>query len=152
MTAEQLEQTIRNEIPALKGAAFHIDATTANSVEVSARLRDHLNHKGTVFGGSLYQVALVASYGLFLKIIEESPTPTRDFVIAKGQMSYRAPVTRDFTARCEVTSEQIRDFANDLKSKRKADLLLKTSIHCQGQECARLEARFVAFFPPRPRP
>lgn len=152
MSPAELESRIRNEIPALGSAAFSIAAVEPLRVRVSARLNDHLNHKGTAFGGSLYQVALVACYGLFLQLLEEGGCPTRDFVIAEGRMRYRAPVPADFTAATEVDAAELRAFLEELRHRGQASLPMRAMVLCQGSRCADFEARFKAFYPARSAP
>lgn len=147
--ADAFEAKIRQEIPAIRHFPFRVEAVDSESVRVSARLADHLNHKGTAFGGSLYQLALIASYGLFFNLLETGGFETRDFVIAKGKISYKLPVPADFEALCSVEKSEVERFHRDLKSVGKADLNLSASIQCRSQICASMESRFVAFFPER---
>lgn len=148
--ADLLEKKIRAEIPAVRHFPFKIQSVSDTSVEVSARLLDHLNHKGTVFGGSLYQVALVAGYGMFLHLLESNGFNTRDFVIAKGRINYKLPVAGDFSAACVLKVGQIQDFCSSLRNDHRGDLILNSVVRCEGVACATFESRFVAFSPERP--
>ncbi|MFN7727719.1 MAG: YiiD C-terminal domain-containing protein [Bdellovibrio sp.] len=148
MTPQELESYIRSQIPALQGFECRITALGPYNIRVDARLQDHLNHKGTGFGGSLYQVAIVASYGLFLHLVREAQIPTQDFVISRGELHYRAPVESDFTAELEVSKDEAQKFLNKLKTRGKADLWMNTEIKTGNKLCAELHARFVAFYTP----
>lgn len=145
MSAEDLEKTIRQQIPALRQFSFHISELTPRTIRVDARLSDHINHKGTAFGGSLYQVALVASYGLFLHLMELNKIQTHDFVISKGEMHYRAPVTGNFHATLRVSEADADHFLQTLQSQKKAELWLRTQVYTAQKLGAELKARFVAF-------
>jgi thioesterase domain-containing protein len=149
MSPADYELRIRQEIPTLKDFPFRITSISENSIEVQALLKDHLNHKGTAFGGSLYQVALVAAYGLFFHLLEGDQLTTRDFVIAFGEMNYRAAVSDDFTATVSVRADEKEKFLAALRLSGKSDLSLHSKIVCQGRECARFNSRFVAFYPSR---
>lgn len=141
-TADLLEQKIRDEIPAIRNFPLRIQKVDTASVEVFAKLEDHVNHKGTAFGGSLYQVALVASYSLLLNILESNGFATRNFVIAKADIQYKRPVTKDFLGVAELEQNQIQNFTNRLRSGR-ADVFLTSIIRCQGQICATFSSKFV---------
>lgn len=147
MTPQQLEAHIRSQIPALRGFECRITDLGSHHIRVEARLQDHLNHKGTAFGGSLYQVAIVASYGLFLHLVHEAHIPTQDFVISKGELNYRAAVTKDFAATLNVEPLEAQKFLQRLRQNGKADLWLNTEIKTDELLCAELRARFVAFYP-----
>ncbi len=151
-SAEQLEQKIRTSIPALRLFPFEIQKLTPTSIEVFAKLSDHLNHKGAAFGGSIYQIALVAAYGLFFHLIESEKTiQTRDFVIKEGNIRYKRPVTTDFIASVSVSSKQRTEFLEQLRQGRGSLGLTSEISHgnAKVQLSATLEAHFVAFFPAR---
>lgn len=148
MGPQELEAHIRKQIPALRGFECRITELGPHRIRVEAKLKDHLNHKGTGFGGSLYQVAIVASYGLFLHLVQEAGIPTQDFVISKGELNYRAAVENDFAAVLEVNPDDAQKFLERLRTKGKADLWMNTEIKTGDLLCAELRARFVAFYPP----
>lgn len=147
MGPQELEAHIRGQIPALRGFECRITDLDSHHIRVEAKLQDHLNHKGTGFGGSLYQVAIVASYGLFLHLVREANIPTQDFVISKGELNYRAAVTKDFAAILKVDPSEAQKFLHRLRQQGKADLWLNTEIRTGDLLCAELRARFVAFYP-----
>jgi thioesterase domain-containing protein len=63
-------------------------------------LEPNVNHKSTMFGGSLYCGAVLAGWGwLHLRLKEEGITDGH-IVIQEGQISYPLPVTGDATAIC----------------------------------------------------
>lgn len=144
MSPAELQAAIAREIPALGRFPFQVLDVRVDSIRIGGRLHDHRNHKGTAFGGSLYEIALLACYGLFFSILESRGFSTREIVIASGEIRYRAPVNDDFESHCEISPPTLEDFLWKMKSTGQADLQMTSHVTCQGRTCARFEARFVA--------
>ena len=145
MTALELEQQIRTEIPAIRNFSFSIESLSDLSISVQAPLSEHRNHKGTAFGGSIYQILLIASYGLLFHILRQQNFTTKNFVIANAQVNYKKPIHKDFVAISSVEIEKVTALTNDLKAKGKASITLSSSIALDGRTSATLESQFVVF-------
>lgn len=143
MTNQDLKNLILDKIPVLSGFLFEVESHSARKVIVSAKLKDHLNHKDTAFGGSLYQLGLLAGYALFLNLLLQEQESIENLVIAHGEIDYLAAAQKDLTAVCEVTPDQINDFRDKLKNKSRGSLILAVHISCDDLLVAKLKCRFV---------
>lgn len=92
-----LQRTLEEEIPLTRHIGIRVTDYDGESLRLGAPLAPNTNHKATVFGGSLYAVAVACGWGLlYLKL--------RDLglhghiVIHRAQIEYHHPVNTDFVA------------------------------------------------------
>lgn len=154
MKAQLLEDLLRKEIPISQAMGFHdlklhtdpIDQT--ESLTVTLPLEPNRNHKGTLFGGSLYAGSALACYGLFLMRLRDQGIQSNDLVIAKGEIKYLAPVNQDASIRAQWPSlQEMELFFKTLQTKKKARIPMTAEISVQGKICAQFIGHFVAQLP-----
>ena len=130
--------------------ALGIDALslTPELLQLRLPLKPNLNHKGTLFGGSLYAGCAAACYGLFLASLEAQGIQTKDIVVAHGTIDYLSPVTQDCWIQARWPTPQAKiDFFTALKRKQKARVQLLASVRLQpdsAQSCVEFVGQFVA--------
>lgn len=128
MTAAQaLEQKIRNAIPLSAAMQFSIKALNQDSIKVSAPLEPNINVHGTGFAGSIYSAAILTGWALCTHVMDELELDG-DLVVAKAEISYRAPVTSALDCRCHVSAQQRDAFARGLLDSGKGKLLLEVEV------------------------
>ena len=138
-----LEQKVRSEIPALKNFSFSVGQLSDHSISIKANLKDHLNHKGTAFGGSIYQISLIASYGLLFHTMRSNDFHTQNFVIADAKIKYKRPIAQDFTAVATIDESAVKAFTQKLSTDGKAEISITSTITLDSKICSILESRFV---------
>jgi len=145
MTVAELEKLLKADIPISKEIGIHDLQIQNNKLTLQVPLAPNFNHKKTMFGGSLYSAGALACYGLFLSGLRSQDVQTNDIVISEGSMRYMAPVRGDamIQAQWESEAEMTRFFQN-LKSKKKARVLMRAQVRVQNQICAEFSGHFVA--------
>jgi len=95
-----LESVLHHDIPLTRDMALKVLDWHEQQLSLHLPLEPNVNHKSTMFGGSLYCGAVLAGWGwLHLRLKEEGITDGH-IVIQEGQISYPLPVTGDASAIC----------------------------------------------------
>lgn len=138
-----LKQWMYDKIPAVKNFEFDIQVIKPGYVSLKVPLQAHINHKGTAFGGSLYNSAVLACYLLVYSELTSIGESSDSFVISDGTMKYIKPVTGDFEVKVGWSQVQLDSVVKALKTKKKARWTLFAEIECGGEKCAEFQGRFV---------
>ena len=125
-----------------------IPTATLEAVTVSAPIAPNVNHKRTVFGGSLSAIATLSCWGLvFLNMEQESGV--HEVVVTHSDIEYLHPVTTDFTATCTRPDPATWNrFLATLIRRGKARVELTASIHQDGNLAVRFSGTFAALSQP----
>lgn len=118
LTAEELEQRIREGIPIAAQMAFKVRNLQPNSIAVFAGGDENINVHGTAFAGSLYTICTLALWGLVTARLPEDT----NLVLAEGNIRYRQPVMGDIDARCTITQDQMDSFLSVLHKRGRSRL------------------------------
>lgn len=145
MLAKDLETLLKTEIPIAQAIGIRDLQLGEGSLTFTLPLQPNINHKGTLFGGSLYSAGALSCYGLFLLGLRNESVSTNNIVISEGSMRYLAPVNQDarVTALWSSAAERSRFFAS-LMSRKKARVPMKAVISIQDLICAEFTGEFVA--------
>ena len=140
----EIAEFYAENIPAAQQVQAELSDYTNESLTLSAPLSLNHNDHGNAFGGSLYNIAVLAGWtALFLECrdrIERPHIVTRD-----AQIRYRHPVTENvIEAICKLPNKRQWDgfFAHYEKSGQTTISLICT-IASGGEIAARLEALYV---------
>ena len=121
-----LESYLYQNIPLSKAMGIKIHHESADKVILFAPFANNINHKKTVFGGSLHAAATLACWCLLYLNVHD---PSLQIVITKSEIDYLAPVDSDFTVECLMPEKSIWErFMQMLQSKGKARILLAAKI------------------------
>jgi thioesterase domain, putative len=125
----ELQEYLYEHIPLSKALGISVRQATMERVILQAPLALNINHKKTVFGGSLYNVATLACWSLaFLNV--RCLQIRAEIVISSGNIKYRAPVKEDFTVECAIENQDVLShFKEGLRKKGKARLGLNAKIY-----------------------
>jgi thioesterase domain-containing protein len=104
--AKDLDAFLREHLPLARAAGVEIDTYDGNSLQVSAPLELNINDKLTAFGGSLYNLCVIAAWGMTdLKAKELGFTG--DIVVAKGEINYLRPLRSRLIAKAFSPDEEM---------------------------------------------
>ncbi len=145
MIAHELEETLKKDIPIAAEMGIQDLQIQDYKLTLKLPLSPNINHKQTMFGGSLYAAGALACYGLFLAGLRGQSILTNDIVISEGGMKYMAPVDRDAIIQAQWNSEaEMKKFFQSLKAKSKARVLMRAQVLLGDQVCAEFSGHFVA--------
>ena len=141
---QALQATFDHEIPITREIGIRVAHYDGEQLALAAPIERNINHKATVFAGSLNSVVTLAGWGMIWILLKELDI-AGTIVIQDSASHYRRPVTQDFTAICRrPDSEQVNLFAHALREKGRARLELQATIHEHDILVVSFQGRYVA--------
>lgn len=145
LTAADLEAVLHHDIPLTREMGIQVLGWQNHQLRLRLPLAPNINHKSTLFGGSLYCGAVLAGWGWLYLRLKEAGIDDGHIVIQDGQISYPLPVRRDGVAVCEGKDEASWEKFIKLYQRRgRARMTLNTRIMADGSEETAVE--FVGQF------
>lgn len=145
VSAQHLEAVLHRDIPLTREMGIKVLAWQECQLRLHLPLAPNVNHKNTLFGGSLYCGAVLAGWGWLYLRLKEAGVDDGHIVIQDGQISYTLPVTRDGVAVCDPPDEASWEKFLKLYQRRgRARLVLNTRIVTEDSEETAVE--FVGQF------
>ena len=136
-----LETVLHHDIPLTREMGLKVLDWQHGRLALHLPLQANINHKSTMFGGSLYCGAVLAGWGWLHLQLREEGIEDGHIVIQEGHISYPLPVTRDAIAICMAPEDKVwKRFLATYKRYGRARLTLETWIVNEGAE-----ERAVAF-------
>jgi hypothetical protein len=131
----RLQHTLETEIPITVAIGLRVAAYDNGMLLLAAPLAPNINHKDSVFAGSINAVVTLAGWSLLWCLLDQA-TLRGKIVIQDSTIQYLRPVTqylrpvtKDFVARCYLPAEaQVNRFLKVLGSKSRARLELHAEI------------------------
>jgi thioesterase domain-containing protein len=108
--ASNLEAFLIKHLPLARAAQVSIDAYDGDTLTVSAPLSENINDKGTAFGGSLYNLCVIAGWGM-TDLKAKALGLEGDIVVAKGEINYLRPLRDKLVATAYAPSKEILEKA-----------------------------------------
>lgn len=141
--AQALQKTLNENIPLSGSLGAVVESYDGHRLIIKTPLAPNVNHKQTAFGGSLYCSAVLSAWGLlYLKLIEASEEG--QIVIFDGSIHYHKPVSGDYTAECELLSEEAWvKFLKVYRRMGKARLTIDSDIMFNNDLCVSFSGEFV---------
>jgi thioesterase domain-containing protein len=147
MKPPDLEQYLHKHIPLSRAMQVSVVETAADSVTLVAPIEPNINHRGTVFGGSISAVAILAAWSLLHTRLRHAGVEAR-LVIQRNTVHYDAPIEGPFTATASVPAEGGWDtFLRTFARRGKARIAVSSVLEVGGLVAARFEGHFVALAP-----
>ena len=138
-----LEDYLLLHIPLSQAIGICVASASPQEVTLWAPFSNNINHKKTIFGGSLHAVAILACWSL-IHINLEDLNPL-DIVITSSTIHYLLPVTSDFKAQCVLPEESAwHRFISMLRLKGKARVILQAKIYQNEKLAVTYEGIFAA--------
>ena len=141
-----LESILHHDIPLTRDMGLKVLDWQARKLRLSLPLAANVNHKSTMFGGSLYCGAVLGGWGWLHLALREEGIEDGHIVIQEGQISYPLPVTRDATVVCEAPEEKVwKRFLATYRRYGRARLALQTRVMNTGSEevAVQFEGQYV---------
>ncbi len=127
--------------------ALRVLACDREGATLAAPLQPNINHRATVFGGSLSAVAILSGWTWLHYAAEGAGLKCR-LVIQRNAMEYLAPIAGDFEARCRgLAPDEFEKFARQFRRAGKARVTLAADVFFHGQVCAQFHGDYVALAP-----
>ena len=143
VTTKELEYYLHRNIPISQAIGVRVETASLQKVILSAPFLNNINHKKTVFGGSLHAVATLSCWSLIH--IHLKQLPTFDIVITTSSIQYLHPVTSDFQTICELSDEgKWQRFISALSLKEKGRISLQAKIFQNDILAVAYEGTFAA--------
>lgn len=133
--AAELEQVLHHDIPLTRQMGIRVIDWQNHRLRLHLPLAPNVNHKSTLFGGSLYCGAVLAGWGWLHLRLREAGIDDGHIVIQDGQISYPLPVREDAIAVCDAPDVAQWDrFITTYQRRGRARLELPTRIHAQDND------------------
>lgn len=142
--AGRLQSYLHREIPL--SAAMHVRVVHCidGAVELTAPLPPNVNHRGTMFGGSISAVALLAGWGVFHLALNAASLDA-EIVIRHNTIDYVAPADGEITAHCPPIPEpQWERFSRTLRRLGRARVPLDVTLRCGDTTVAHFQGDYAA--------
>lgn len=133
LTAEQISEKLTqffiDHLPITQFMGLEVESYNGDTLILTAPLEPNINDKQTAFGGSLYNTAVMACWGMiYLKTQEKNITCNQ--VVTEGNMKYIAPVEGRIRAICHAPSEEeLASFFDHFERKGRARINLEAAIY-----------------------
>lgn len=135
--SQYLQQVLHHDIPLTAEMGLQVLDWQAQRLRLTLPLAPNVNHKSTMFGGSLYCAAVLAGWGWLHLRLRELGIDDGHIVIQEGQISYPSPVTGTAVACCEAPPDKDwQRFLALYQRRGRARLTLQTTVANQGSEAA----------------
>lgn len=144
MDCRELEAFLHEQIPLSKTMGVRVLDAGWDGVQLTAPLHPNVNHRETVFGGSMSAVAILAGWALVhVRLREEGIRSS--VVIQRNTMNYERPIPGEFTALSSVgDSTAWLKFVKVLQRKNMARIPVAVTLYSEGLKAGMLEGDFVA--------
>lgn len=142
---KQIETYLHSHIPISRAMGIAVEHASTQKVILCAPFANNINHKKTIFGGSLHAVATLACWTLLYVNLKELHPEHVQIVITKSEVDYQAPIDADFKSICLSPDEAVwQRFLKMLRAKGKSRIALSAKIHHNDRVCVDYRAEFAA--------
>jgi thioesterase domain-containing protein len=140
----KVEQYLHEHIPLSKAMAVSVASINENGVILSAPLLPNINHRSTVFGGSISAVAILSAWTLVHVQLQILAIPSR-IVIQSNSVEYIKPVQDEFQAHCVTPPQRSwQRFISAVSKRGKGRIVLEVELYAQGLQVGKFQGEYVA--------
>lgn len=127
--SKKLTQFFMDHLPITQFMGLDVESYDGHTLILTAPLEPNINDKHTAFGGSLYNIAVMACWGMvFLKTQEKNIECNQ--VVAEGTIKYIRPVNGRLRAICHAPKEDVlTSFFECFEKKGKASISVESTIY-----------------------
>ncbi|MFT4045117.1 MAG: YiiD C-terminal domain-containing protein [Solimonas sp.] len=142
LTPPALTAFLHEQIPLTAAMALRVTQAEARHLRIVAPLAPNRNPHGTVFGGSLATLGIVAGWTLLYRALSAARLPA-SLVIQHYDCDYLAPADREFTAAAHLPDDWPR-FIQTLRTKQRARCDVAVQLSCDDRVVLTATARYAA--------
>jgi thioesterase domain-containing protein len=143
-TPAEVQSYLHQHIPISSAMGVRVLVATRAGITLGAPLAPNINHRATVFGGSVSAVAILAAWAWLHWALRDAGLTAR-LVIQRNTVEYLAPVAGDFEARCAGVSEAaFEKFEQQFRRLGKARVTLAAELIFEQKVAAEFEGDYVA--------
>ena len=133
--SQYLQAVLHGDIPLTREMGMEVIDWQDQCLRLRLPLAPNVNHKSTMFGGSLYCGAVLAGWGWLHLRLRELGVDDGHIVIQEGQISYPLPVTGTAVASCPAPDEKTWErFLAMYQRRGRARLTLETVVCNEGSD------------------
>lgn len=139
-----LEDLLHHDIPLTRALGLQVEQWENHELRVKVPLQANINHKSSMFGGSLYCASVLAGWGwLHLRLAESGLAGA--VVIRNAQISYLLPVEGDALSRCSApAAEDWQRFVTLFQRRGVARLTLNSEVlDAEGRVAVQFSGEYV---------
>jgi len=125
--ATSLQEKIHQAIPLSEAMGYHIIELTSSNIIVEGPLEPNVNIHGTGFAGSIYSLATLSAWALVTHVLAEQAIEA-ELVVVGADIKYLAPVKGAIRCQCQLSSNQIQLFSEELVKKNRARLEAEVNV------------------------
>ena len=130
-----LQSVLHGDIPLTREMGLEVLDWQGQALRLQLPLAANVNHKSTMFGGSLYCAAVLVGWGWLHMRLRELGIDDGHIVIQEGQINYPLPVTGAAVARCAAPDEKAWErFLTMYQRRGRARLTLQTTVCNVGRD------------------
>ena len=139
-----VEKYLHDHIPLSQSMAVSVVSISDNIVVLAAPLLPNINHRSTVFGGSISAVAILSAWTFTYVQLQHLAIACR-IVIKSNHMEYVNPITGDFEAHCFAPPQQSWErFLKTLARRGKGRIILTAEVYSGTLLAGQFEGEYVA--------
>ena len=145
-----LQKYVYEHIPIIKTNNFKIEVKDKVIVCVKGLYQEHINHRESVFGGSLSTALTLSAWGYIRLLMENKGLAKAIIVVKRQEVEYLKPVTRDFVSYSRpVAAEDLAKFFTMLKKFKKGRLHIEAYVTHENDPAVltRFKGEFVVVIP-----
>lgn len=143
MTPTALADFLHGKIPLSKAMDVSVVSASAEEVVLEAPLDPNINVHGTMFGGSVSTLGLLAAWSV-LHLRLDAEGIANQLVIHKTEVEYLLPIPGCARAAARLEGADWGNFRQTLERRGKARLIVVSELLSDGNVAARLSGEFVA--------
>ncbi len=142
---DSIERYLHDRIPISQAMAVSVMAIDENGVILSAPLHPNINHRSTVFGGSISTLAILSAWTFVHVRLQALALPCQ-IVIKHNSIDYLKPIAGDFQAHCRTPPPPDWDkFIATIERRGKGRIVLNAEVFTpKGILAANFQGEYVA--------
>ncbi len=142
--AKDLDAFLKEYLPLARAAGVNVDSYDGLVLQVSAPLDLNINDKLTAFGGSLYNLCVIAAWGMADLKAKELEFKG-DIVVAKGEITYLKPLRSRLVAKAFSPDKDMLEKAlHFYETKGKAVFTISAQILDEQQQvCVEFQGKYA---------
>ncbi len=141
---KSIEQYLHAQIPMSQAMQVSVTEIAESGIILSAPLAPNINHRSTVFGGSISTLAILSAWTYLRVRLQILDLPCR-IVIKSNSIDYLKPIEGDFQAHCLTPAPLDWDkFITSIERRGKGRILLDAEVAAGGILSAKFRGEYVA--------